>query len=189
LHASSIAINGSAIAFLGMSGWGKSTLAEAFHIQGYNILTDDLLAIQMRTGHPIVLPGFPQTKLWPDVATSLGYSVENLPRIHSYSEKRVHCLNEAFSQTACALKCLYVLADGCQHKIEVLTLRDALLELLKHAHGVTVLKIPDLAESNFSQCTDLVKHVPICRLKRPRSLSQLSNSVRLVEHHLTQTMC
>jgi hypothetical protein len=188
-HASSIAINGSAIAFLGRAGWGKSTLVEAFYTQGYSIVTDDLLAIQISTSRPVVFPSFPQVKLWPDVATSLGYIIENLPRMHSYSEKRVHCVNDGFSQTALPLKRIYVLAEDRHPKIEVLNLRDALIELIKHSHGVTLLKIPDLAESNFSQCTALVKHVPICRLKRPRSLSQLSNSVKLVEHHFAQTIC
>jgi hypothetical protein len=43
LHASCVAIDDQAIAFLGVSGAGKSTMASAFHyMHGYPLITDDL---------------------------------------------------------------------------------------------------------------------------------------------------
>jgi len=43
LHATAVVIEGKAIAFLGDSGFGKSTLAAAFLDAGHTLLTDDLL--------------------------------------------------------------------------------------------------------------------------------------------------
>ena len=54
LHASSVAINNQAVAFMGHSGWGKSTLATAFHTQGYDVLTDDVLPIKIEENQAIV---------------------------------------------------------------------------------------------------------------------------------------
>src|SRR5206468_5249103 len=43
LHATVLVIDGEAVAFLGESGFGKSTLAACFLGAGYQVLTDDLL--------------------------------------------------------------------------------------------------------------------------------------------------
>lgn len=188
-HASSVAINNSAVVFLGRSGWGKSTLAGAFHTQGYSLVTDDVTVVQIGIGHPKVFPSFPKVKLWPDATTAMGYDTENLPPVHSQSEKRIYCATDGFSQTPLPLNRMYVLAEGTHHKIEALNNRDALVELIKHSHGVDLLKIPEFAKSNFSQCVSLVKDVPICRLKRPCSLSQLPDSVRLVEEDIALAIC
>ena len=45
LHASSVNMNGSAIAFSGFKGYGKSTTAMAFYNQGYSVVADDYIII------------------------------------------------------------------------------------------------------------------------------------------------
>src|SRR5580692_542597 len=45
LHATAVVVEGKAVAFLGESGYGKSTLAAAFLQHGHHILTDDLLMV------------------------------------------------------------------------------------------------------------------------------------------------
>jgi hypothetical protein len=45
LHASAVAVDGRAVAFLGHSGAGKSTTAAAFVRRGFRALTDDVLAL------------------------------------------------------------------------------------------------------------------------------------------------
>ena len=47
LHGSAIAINGKAYAFIGDSGAGKSTLASAFLSKGYQLLSDDVIAVSL----------------------------------------------------------------------------------------------------------------------------------------------
>src|SRR5205823_339252 len=46
LHATAIAVDGEAIALLGKSGFGKSTLAACFLAADHRLLTDDLLLLQ-----------------------------------------------------------------------------------------------------------------------------------------------
>ncbi|MDQ3788641.1 MAG: hypothetical protein M3422_15535, partial [Actinomycetota bacterium] len=52
LHASAVATNGSAIAFVGSSGMGKSTLAAALCNLGCALLTDDVLRVENGLAHP-----------------------------------------------------------------------------------------------------------------------------------------
>ena len=47
LHGSAIAIDGKAYAIVGDSGAGKSTLASAFLNQGYQLLSDDVIAVSL----------------------------------------------------------------------------------------------------------------------------------------------
>src|SRR5687767_37791 len=42
LHANAVEIDGKAVAFMGASGEGKSTLAAWFHDRGFNIIADDV---------------------------------------------------------------------------------------------------------------------------------------------------
>lgn len=48
LHGSAIAIDGKAYAFVGHSGAGKSTLASAFINKGFQLLSDDVIAVTLR---------------------------------------------------------------------------------------------------------------------------------------------
>jgi hypothetical protein len=68
LHATTVVIDGRAVAILGDGGQGKSTLAAAFVQAGHQILTDDLLLIRDVGGILYGFPGPPRIKLFPDVA-------------------------------------------------------------------------------------------------------------------------
>ena len=62
LHASGVALDGCAVAFLGGSGWGKSTLAGLLHRRGHRFLTDDVLPVDVERGRTVA-PGIPELKV------------------------------------------------------------------------------------------------------------------------------
>jgi hypothetical protein len=186
LHASSVAIQGFAIAFLAASGWGKSTLAEAFYSKGYSILTDDVMALQMSQDIPLVLPSLPQIKLWPESAIFAGHTLETLPHIYQQTEKRSHRLRQGFLHTPLPLKRLYVLADGPHHAITLLSRQQAFVELVRHSRAITLLNSPDFQTSHLQNCTNLIQQISICRLQRFRSLDVLSDLVSLVESDIAE---
>ncbi len=59
LHASAVAVDGQALAFMGPPGAGKSTTAAAFARRGYPVLTDDITALEEKGERFWVLPGGP----------------------------------------------------------------------------------------------------------------------------------
>jgi hypothetical protein len=69
-HASAVAIEGKAIAFLGAKGFGKSTLAWAMVRAGARLITDDTLRIQLDPG-PLAHPGVHELRLRSDAARRL----------------------------------------------------------------------------------------------------------------------
>jgi hypothetical protein len=189
LHASSIAVKDGAVAFIGGSGWGKSTLAQAFHAKGYSILTDDVMGIKMGAAHPVVLPGFPQVKLWPEAAASIEHVPERLPLLHPQTQKLAHYLTGGFCQTPLPLKRIYVLAVGTHHAIATLQPQAAFVEIVRHSRAAISLTDPDFVSSHLRHCASLVKQVPICRFQRQPSLAALPELVQLVEEDLAQAVC
>src|SRR5439155_13534776 len=129
LHASTVTVDGGAVAFLGRSGWGKSTVAAAFHARGCGIVGDDVTAVQVEGGIPTVIPSFPQLKLWPEVAVFLGDDVERLSRLRPLLEKRARRVTDGLSPNFLPIRHIYVLAEGVCHEIEPLRPREALVEL------------------------------------------------------------
>ena len=63
LHGCSLEKKGKSIACLGISGSGKSTLAYSLMEAGWNIVADDMVAIN---SDGYVVPGIPRVKLWLD---------------------------------------------------------------------------------------------------------------------------
>ena len=73
LHGSAVVIDHKAYAFIGDSGHGKSTLASAFIQRGFQLLTDDVIAVTLDTHNiPYVTPAYPQQKLWQESLDTFG---------------------------------------------------------------------------------------------------------------------
>lgn len=73
LHASAVEIDGAAIAFLGSSGMGKSSLAALLCANGARFITDDLLRLQANGGNWRCFPGAGQLRLRKDAAVLLDF--------------------------------------------------------------------------------------------------------------------
>lgn len=188
LHASAVDIKGSAVAFLGGKGFGKSTTAAAFYFEGYPIVADDVLALDIDSaGFPTVNPGFPQLKLWPEAASSLGDAVETLPRLHPDFEKRARQVDRGFSSSPLPLKRIYVLADGDLHQINTLHPQEAFIELVRHSYAVRLLETTGASSRHFNQCSRLIDSLGVRRLSRPASLGRLTELVRIVEKDLSDS--
>jgi len=187
LHGSAIAIAGRAIGFLGSHGWGKSTVAAACHNEGHQMITDDVFAIDLDGAWPLVLPSFPQFKLWPKAARALGERPETLPIVHPEFDKRARRVMQRFSQLPVPIARLYILGRGTVPHIEHLSSQQGLHALLDFWYGRRFgspwLRAID-RRSYFVQSAALANGVRISRLLRPTDLSSLREQVRLLEKDL-----
>jgi hypothetical protein len=116
LHASAIAINGAAIAFVGESGAGKSTLATSFHENGHALLTDDSLLVKWE-GHDIVaIPGYSGARLWEDSISAVVGAGHNLQDVAHYSSKKRLNLqgDRKTDDSSISLEAVFVLENSIQ---------------------------------------------------------------------------
>jgi hypothetical protein len=65
-HGSAVEAKRKALAFVGGSGTGKSTLAASFASRGHRFLTDDALVLELAGDGYLAQPGHPSLRLWDD---------------------------------------------------------------------------------------------------------------------------
>ena len=87
LHASAVSTARGAVAFVGATGFGKSTLAASFHVAGQPMLTDDCLLAEEVDGVWVAYPSGGELHLCPDIVESLvGIDDRTVPVAH-YTDK------------------------------------------------------------------------------------------------------
>lgn len=187
LHGSAVAIGGRAVAFLGFSGLGKSTLAAGFRRRGYPVLTDDLCVVRRLGEAWSVPPSFPHMKLWLDALERLELSAEGLRRIRHKEEKRALPLHDKFAAAPLPLTKIYVLRRAERHeRPEVLPLagpaKFAALRNQTYRRGM----LEGLAKKtrSFQQALAVARDVPVSLLVRPAQGFHLDELIRLVEADL-----
>jgi hypothetical protein len=87
LHGSAVEVDGQAIAFIGRSGLGKSTLAASFATAGYKFLTDDGLVLERSAAGYNAMPSHPSIRLWEDSQEALIAGPHELSIPVQYSSK------------------------------------------------------------------------------------------------------
>ena len=173
LHASAVGIPGGAAAFLGASGWGKSTTAAALHAHGCAFLSDEHTAIRMGSDPPLVIPAYPQIRLKPDAVRALGRSGKR----SAGGSKLLLRASRGFLTKEVPLKRLYVLAEGPRVEITPLPPAEGFIELLRHSACLSFIMQMG-AMARFSTYTALAQRIGVSRLERPKSLKALPEIVR-----------
>ena len=182
LHAATVVIGQRAVAFLGASTFGKSSLATCFVASGYRLLTDDVLRLEeQEDGRYIAFPGPPQLKLAPRIARLyLGDSSVRVPiNLRSGHPKRVYPLTAA--QSCCVpvpVAAIYVVTSPRKvyrkQRIAISALSgvDALVKLLSFTHNHQLTGSERLVRQ-FDAAQRLINKVPIRSLSYPRILQSL----------------
>jgi hypothetical protein len=171
LHASAVAVDGKAVAFVGAAGAGKSTTAAAFAQLGFPVLTDDIAPLRVgMAGFFEIEPAYPRLRLWPDSAESLFGSPEALPRITPTWDKRYVDLNQPqfrFQQHPLEVAAIYVLAPRSTRSpaVKGLDPRTALMALVPQTYSTRLLNCAQRARE-FEVLARLVESVPV-RLLTP----------------------
>ncbi len=171
LHASVIEVDGHALGFMGAAGAGKSTLAAAFAQKGFAVMSDDILALELRGDDYFARPGYPRLRLWSDSADALFGTQNALPKLTPNWDKRYLALGAEpfrFQSEPRRLSALYVLDGNGQDPLSLpvapIKARDAMLALLKENGQGMLLGNADRARE-FAQIAELVQRVPVNRIR------------------------
>jgi len=186
LHASAVEVNGSAIAFMGASGQGKSTLAASFVADGFRFLTDDGLHLEATTDGYLVLPSHPSIRLWDDSRAALISESAKLATPVQYTSKaRILADNTlAFCDEPRPLRRIYFLGDDHVRTpaFEPLGTREAMIQLTRQ----TFLLDTEARESlalHFDQLVRLIRLAICFRLDYPRRYAALAQVKQAILQH------
>ncbi len=191
LHASAVSIAERAVALVGPTGAGKSTLCAELVRGGAGFLADDGLPLYEESdGGWVCAPGPPLFRLWPSALEGrLGVAAAELPRIHDGRDKRLlpgSRERAAPGATRLALVCVLDRRPGSQATVSSSPLsgRAALVRLLEHS----VLAAPAVplgwAERRFEQLARFVSRTPVRVLSYPTGGDNPDEVRRLLERDL-----
>lgn len=188
LHACCVSRNGKAIGFMGGTCWGKSTLAEFFCQNGYRLLSDDILAIDLSIEAPTVFPGYPEIHLRKEAGDWLRKDYASLPQRSSNAVQRISKWNKSNVNDSLPLTNLYVLEKEFAQTIGIVKLKahQQFIELIRHTRSSNLLVTAPYTTTQFRLCSKLVKNVPIRRLERVKSLNLLPELLTLVENNVSE---
>lgn len=168
LHAGAVVVDGRALAFVGASGMGKSTLTAALCRDGHGLITDDVLRVE-RGGDrpPFVHPGSSEVRLRPaarELADSAPAAV-----VRATADGRISVVPSARTNRPLALAAVVVpLPDRAVERVTVrrLSTAAALVRLVQFPR-VVGWQEPATAAAEFQSLADLAEQVPVYEASIP----------------------
>lgn len=193
LHASAVIVSGGAVAFLGESGYGKSTLAASFCRDGYALLTDDGLFLKEVAEELFAIPSRLSLSLWPDAAEEIFPHERREPGETAYVHKQMFAaapIRLPDNEDGVSLRRAYVLSPpGAASDDSGITFipqsaREAFEELVQYVFRLDIHSTQAL-KREFDCLSRLVGEVPFYRLSFPRRFSALPHVRDAILEHLT----
>jgi len=191
IHGNSLAIENQAIALLGASQSGKSTLTAALLQKGFSFLTDDLIVPRQTNKGWHIHPAPSPLRMWPASIQHFlpDINIASLKQVHASIEKRLVPIEATQLGKVCqkhkTLKRIYLLDRDCAGKnksIYISTLRpaDALIALIANSISGGILRPLGVEQSRIDMLTRLIKEVPVKRIHYPNGyqhLDEVKNSI------------
>ncbi|MDD5058030.1 MAG: hypothetical protein PHQ60_09160 [Sideroxydans sp.] len=184
LHGCGIVHNGKAILFLGDSGIGKSTLAEAFRRKGYKLITDDVSALCFADKSSVnVFPAYPKINLMEETAKNFDIKTEGLSEAHNKKKKFAVPVGESFCSDPNPLARIYILHRtlGSAIHLEQPAKIAAIPFLARNTYRRQIIKKMGHQQRHIEQCANLAKNYPVRLLTRPDDLSRLAELADYLE--------
>ena len=175
LHASAIVTARGAVAFLGASGQGKSTMVASFLRIGAALLTDDALPLQPRDDGVHGVPGPPFMKVWRETTQHTLDLADELPNLKVDLEKKLLSLDGRYAsaETPARLLAVYVLnrydpgvVGGTDVTIRGMSRRESIVALLTHTFNRSYM-LPAEEASFLPLYTRLATEVPVRTIMYP----------------------
>ena len=191
LHANAIEIEGRAVAFMGHSGAGKSTMAAWFLDRGYRVLADDVCVVTMDgQGRPLAHRGIPRLRLWREAIEVSGRTVEDYELSFDDMDKYNVPTPRPQVIRPVPLDRIYLLrkADGGSAEIRRLAGVEAVDALVANTYrGGYVGKI-GATRQLLAACLGLVRKTPVFAATRVWGFDGYDAQAGLLERHAREQL-
>lgn len=175
LHANAIELEGTAVAFMGPSGEGKSTLAAWFHDRGHAVVADDVCVIRFdERRRPVAAPGAPKLRLWKEALEATGRRPEDFSRAWAGDDTwdKFDVPLQQVSATGLPLRALYLLESGTESRIDLLEGADAARAVIENTYRGAYAAMVGTGREHWESCIALASAAPIFRMVRTRDLAR-----------------
>lgn len=194
LHGSAVAVNGKAYAIIGDSGAGKSTLASAFLNQGYQLLSDDVIAVSLSPDEyvPFVTPSYPQQKLWQDSLNNFGMETSHYRSVYGRENKYCIPVSSKYFTHPLPLAGVIELVKTENKEIEIRRIEklERFHTLFCHTYRNFLIPYLGLTDWHFNTSAIMVNQLEMFQLRRPDSgfsapqlVSIILETLKMEEEH------
>ena len=183
IHGSSVSTNDKSVAFIGASGSGKSTLATFFCLNGFELVSDDILMIDKLDKKFFVKPSYPGLRLWKDAIEILFKRETVTADVTSYNPKQLLLTEKneiSYARKPVGLNCIYLIENSDRFSIRKISSSSAFREIIK---SIIRLDITD-EETNtyhFKCINNIISEIDVYKInykKEPESLEKILSHVR-----------
>jgi len=169
LHGSAIVLQNKVYALLGQSGAGKSTLASYLMDQGYPLISDDVIPIQVTDSGPTAIPGYPQQKLWKNSLQQLGLQSSDYRPLIKRENKFAIPVHDHFHTEPLPLAGVFELNIKPEGSVTIEPIHgmERFHTLFHHTYRKRMIDRMGLRQWHFSTLAQFVNQLPMHRLSRP----------------------
>jgi hypothetical protein len=179
-HCAAVETCGNAFVLLADSGEGKSTMAAHLLKKDCRLLADDVTAVEVESGTPMIQPAFPQMKLWPGSVKHLKKREKAYPRVIKGFPKRLVPVGGedvgGFCNRPTPLKAIYLLKQGTareETRIEEKSQSQCLVELLCYSFVGKLLEGSSGRPERLKRLGDVARCVPLKELTYPTGFDKI----------------
>jgi hypothetical protein len=195
LHASAILTGHGAIAFIGTSGQGKSTLAASHGQLGYPLISDDYLVLRETPEAPeveskwIAVPSYPGVRLLPGTSDGIFEVPPATTEVAHYTSKRRISDLEVlpFTESPAVIRSIYVLDDeGVEPPpepvVELISPRESFMKMVSSSFNLDITD-KELLRRQFATLRRIVGAIPCFRLCYAREFGTLPAVSNVIANH------
>jgi hypothetical protein len=189
LHASGVLTEFGAIALVGRTGEGKSTLAASFACNRCPMLSDDCLVLRSEHQCWTAIASYPGVRLWPSTLDELLHRDTLTDDMAHYTRKRR--VNDSkivpHVSGSAPLRGLLLLSRGeGEPSITKLRLAPATMALIAHAFNLDITDSAFLRQQ-FEAVSNIADKVPVFELRYPRDFAALGRVRQAILDQLKET--
>jgi len=181
IHASAVDLDGRVLAFAGMPGSGKSTIALRLMLDGATLVAEDVVSIRLRDGVVLAEPGASLLNIRDDEAANAAASIATLGSVLGRSRGKLQLVGER-ATAAKPLGALYLLErhDAPETVFERLE-SPGISEIMRNTY-VSYLMTPERLISQLDLVAAVSRSVPVVRIRIGTSTSS-SRLAEMVQQH------
>lgn len=192
LHAGASDLVGDAVAFVGESGRGKSTLVASLSDAGHPALSDDALIVTPEPDGCTCLALYPALRLWPDSMAGLALGTNGDQPTGGNSSKRRLPIPKGTAGAPIKLSALFILKEGPgggsvpRITATPLSRREACVALLRASFQLDIGN-PATAAKTLEQAALVARRLPIFGLSYSREYPLLPEVHEVILEKLRQS--
>lgn len=182
LHGSVVTNGDITLAFVGESGAGKTSIATSYAQLGYEIITDDVIRVELKENEIYVNASYPSQKIWMETARHLGLDIDISKKIHNRFDKYYYSNNNFFfGKQKLDFVFEIIKCDIEDVLVDKYNIRDTFGMLIRNTYRRNIIVSSKLSKEHFSFMGELTNNLIAYRIRRPINGFTTANQIDLIQ--------